>query len=329
MSEQLHKNIQKYFSGKRILITGSTGYIATNLIHSLKVIDSTIIRLSRNSKLPAVNGIANIVDITGDICTGTIWEETLNDVDIVYHLAAQTSAYVADEDPVADLEINVMPMLNLLETCRKRDEQPIIIFSGTVTETGITKRLPVNETHKDYPITVYDVHKLMAENYLKYYSRLGIVKGTVLRLANVYGPGPESSSSDRAIINMMIRKALAGEPLTVYGKGDCQRDYIYIEDVIFAFLRAARYIAQLNERHFVLGSGKGHTIAHAINLIADRVALKTGKRVPVKHIDLHSNQSPIESRNFVADSSQFSNATGWRALCSLDEGVDRTIEEFI
>ena len=329
MSEQLDDNIINYFSGKRILITGSTGYIATNLIHSLKVIDSTIIRLSRKNELPAISGIANISDITGDICTKKIWEKALKDVDVVYHFAAQTSAYVADEDPVADLEINVVPMLNLMETCRRRDEQPIIVFSGTVTEAGIPKRLPVNETHKDYPITVYDVHKLMAENYLKYYSRLGIVKGTVLRLSNVYGPGPESSSSDRAVINMMIRKALAGEPLTVYGKGDCQRDYIFIEDVIYAFLRAAIHIVKLNEKHFVIGSGKGYTIAQAINLIADRVALKTGQRVPVKHIDPPSNQSPIESRNFVADSSQFSNATGWRALCSLAEGVDRTIEEFI
>lgn len=318
--------ILPYYAGKRILVTGASGYLATNLIHSLKNIDCTIARLSRGNKLLPVNGIAKIVDIAGDICVRETWEQVLEDVDIVYHFAAQTSVYVADENPLADLEVNVVPMLNLLETCRTIKVQPIIIFSGTVTEAGIPKSIPVNEFYEDCPVTIYDLHKLMAENYLKYYSQQGIVKGTILRLPNVYGPGPKSSNADRGVINMMMRKALADEPLTVYGKGDCLRDYIYVDDVISAFLSAAIYITQLNGKHFVLGSSEGHTIAQAINLVADRLALKTGKLVPVKHIDPPSSQSPIEARNFVADTQQFCLATGWKAHYSLTNGIDQTLE---
>lgn len=318
--------ILQYFAGKRILVTGASGFLATNLIHSLKKTDCTIVRLSRDSKLLPAGGTANVVDITGDICARETFEGILEDVDIVYHFAAQTSVYVANENPLADLEINVVPMLNLLETCRSEGRHPIIIFSGTVTEAGIPETLPVNEDFKDHPVTMYDIHKLMAENYLKYYCRQRIVHGTVLRLANVYGPGPKSSSSDRGIINMMIRKAMAGEQLTVYGKGNRLRDYVYVEDVISAFLRAATHIKQLNGKHFVLGSGQGYTIAQAINLIADLVALKTGHRVLVKHTKPPSHQSPIEGRNFIADTQQFALATGWQARYSLTEGIGQTLE---
>lgn len=303
--------------------------MATNLIHSLKDIDCTIIRLSRDSGLLPVNGIINILDITGDICGREIWEQVLEDVDIVYHFAAQTSVYVADENPLADLEINVVPMLNLLETCRLQGWRPTVLFSSTVTVAGIPTRLPVDETHPDRPITVYDLHKLMAEQYLKYYVNQDIVRGAVLRLANVYGPGPRSSRSDRGILNQMIRRALAGESLTVYGRGDQLRDYVYVEDVVRSFLEAARRIDRLNSKHFVIGSGQGYTIAQSVNLVSERVALKTGNRVPVIHTDPPSPQLPIEARNFVADSSQFRQVTDWRPRYSLAGGIDRTIEVFL
>jgi UDP-glucose 4-epimerase len=328
MLEQLDGDAISYFTGLRILVTGASGYLATNLIHHLKDVECRIIRLSRSSTLFSVEGRAEIVDLNGDIGSEESWQ-LLDDVDIIYHLAAQTSVYAAADNPFSDLEANVMPMLRLLEKCRRQSLRPIVVFAGTSTEVGIPDRLPANETYQDLPVTIYDLHKLAAENYLKYYSRQGFVRGTVLRLTNVYGPGPKSSQPDRGVVNIMMRKALAGEALTVFGKGDCVRDYIYVDDVISAFLQAAASINALNERHFLIGSGQGHTISEAFNLIADRVALKTGKRVPVKHIDPPSPQSAIESRNFIADTSMFSRATGWRAYHSLSDGIDKTLASYL
>ena len=282
-----------YFRGKRILITGASGYIASNLIHSLKNIKCTIIRLSRKSKLSTISGVASIVDMPGDVRDRNIFERVLEDVDVVYHLAAQTSLYLADKNPLNDLEVNVIPMLKLLETCRNRGWKTTIIFSGTVTEVGIPKSLPVNETHRDCPVYVYDMHKLMAENYLIYYAQQEIVQGPVLRLANVYGPGPESSSADRGVLNMMIRKALADEPLNIYGKGGYLRDYIYVEDVVQAFIKAVVQIDRVNGKYFVMGSGKGKTSNQMENLVVDRVARKTGKRATVKHVHTPSPLHPV------------------------------------
>ena len=317
-------------SSKRWLITGGAGYLATNVIGQLQNANCCVTRLDRpGANFESIDGVVQVEDLSGDIRDHNIWASALNGVDVILHFAAQTSVYVANENPQADFEINVLPLVHMLETCRQTGHCPVVMFSGTVTEMGLPNSLPVDETHPDNPITVYDLHKLMAENYLKYYARQGWVKGAVLRLANVYGPGPRSSSADRGVLNMMIRKALQGETLTIYGAGNYVRDYVYVGDVASAFLSAVDNIERVNGEYFVIGSGHGVTIAEAVNLVADRVALKLGNRPPVVHISPPAHLALIETRNFVADTSRFSNATGWRAIVSLTEGIDLTIERFL
>lgn len=318
------------FDNKNILITGGAGYLATNLITQLSETECHIIRVDRpGAKFAPLAGKTTFQDIEADIRESVVWESLLDGVDIVFHFAAQTSVYVAEQDPLEDLSNNVMPMLHLLETCRKKKLNPIALFSGTVTEAGLTERVPVNEDFPDHPITVYDLHKWMAENYLKHYTRAGLIRGVVLRLANVYGPGPKSSSADRGVLNMMIKKALQGQELTVYGDGRYLRDYVYVEDVAKAFLNAVEKIDIVAGKYFIIGSGECYTISQAINLVAERVAIKTGQRVPVVSIESPLQLSPIEFRNFIADTRQFNKSTGWMAKYALTEGIDATIQQFI
>lgn len=330
MDQTLNNEVLNSFHDKHILITGGGGYLASCIVRLLQDVDCFLVRLDQpGAPFSPVAGRAKVHNIVGDVRDTAVWEEALLNIDIVFHLAAQTSAYEANKNPVDDLQSNVMPMLYMLETCLRKGWQKIILFSSTVTIAGMPVFLPVNETHPENPITIYDLHKQMAENYLKYYIKQDAVKGAVLRLANVYGPGPKSSRSDRGILNQMIRKALAGEPLTVYGTGDQLRDYMYVEDVALAFLKAASNIESVNGRHFVIGSGQGYTIAEAMSLVSERVALKTGKTVPLVYVDPPSSLLPIEYRNFVADTSQFSKATGWKAHYILAEGIDLTMEGYL
>jgi len=127
---------------------------------------------------------------------------------------------------------------------------------------------------------------------------------------------------------MMIRKALTDEPLDIYGKGEYLRDYIYIEDIVQAFIKAAIHIDRVNGKYFVIGSGKGKTINQVVNLVADRIALKTGKRVSVRHVDPPLPLHPIEFRNFIANPRLFMDSTGWKPNFSLVEGIDYTIGSF-
>jgi nucleoside-diphosphate-sugar epimerase len=321
--------LSSFFSGKVILITGGAGYLASTLVSLLKHADCRIIRLDREDACrEPVTGTAEVSDLNGDVRDPSVWEKCLEEVDYIFHFAAQTSTYIANANPPDDQAINVMPMLHLLEACRRLGICPTVCFSSTVTVAGIPESLPVNESHPDHPLTAYDLHKQMAEQYLRWYAEQGFVQGVILRLANVYGPGPRSSRSDRGILNQMIRRSLAGEPLTIYGAGDRIRDYVYVEDVARAFIAAAHQSNALNGQSFVIGSGQGHTIAEAMQMIAERATEKTGRTVQVRHIDPPGSLSPIEERNFVADTRRFSKMTGWRAHHTLAEGIDKTLEAF-
>ncbi len=323
--------IWQALTGKRILITGAGGYIDANLTAALGDTPCRIVRIDRpGAYFPPCGGRGpEIRDVEMDLRRRDAWEEMMEDVDIVYHLAAQTSVYAAEQDPEADLGINVLPLLRLLAICRKEGSHPAIVFAGTATEAGLTETLPVNEDHPDRPITIYDFHKLAVERYLLHYTTGKYVRGTVLRLANVYGPGPKSGSADRGILNAMIRKALRGEELTIYGEGDCRRDYVFIDDVVEAFLLAAVHMDCLAGRYFVIGSGCGHTVAQAIRVVAQQVEMKTGRKVAVRNVEAPANLSPIEYRQFVADSGRFSRLTGWKPRYSLREGIDATITDFL
>lgn len=318
------------FGNKNILITGGAGYLAFSLIKQLKGFGCRITSLDQKGVSPLLKEeFPGIRELRADISSRQSWEEALAGTDIVFHFAAQTSVYSANEDPVKDLNINLLPMVMMLEVCRNKGMKPAVLFSGTATQYGIPSRLPVDESFADQPLTIYDLHKTMAERYLEYYVSQGLVKGSTLRLANVYGPGPASSSLDRGVLNMMMHKALKGEDLTLYGEGSFKRDYIYVDDVARAFVSAAENIDKLSGRHFVLGTGRAHTLKEAFEMVSEEAAEKTGRRVEVKSIEPPASLSSIENRDFVADSGVFMKLTGWNPEYSLKKGIAATMDFFL
>ena len=319
----------KYYQEKTILITGAAGFIGSSLVRVLSQIECTLICCSREiEKLETIQPVgagACVVNREIDIRAPSVWDEILEGVDVVFHLAAQTSAKFANDNPCMDMDINLVPIARFIETCQNKNIRPDIIFPGTVTEAGLTHTYPVDEMIQDVPITVYDVNKLAAEKYVCYYGTQLGGRGVTLRLANVYGPGTKSGRPDRGILNMMVMRALKGKSLTVYGDGNYVRDYIFIDDVVNAFVMAGARFDSTNGKYYVLGNGVGHTIREMMETVCDRVAQATGRRVGINYVSIPADLSPIEFRHFVADTARFSADVGWRPEVSLEEGIIRTI----
>lgn len=314
-------------TGKTIAITGAAGFIGGRLVDRLAREACTIVRVARATAPPLVNPVASVIDVVGDVSHRDVWDGVV-DADVIVHLAAQTSNAVAAADPDLDFCANVTPMRHLLAACRDRGRRPLVLFGGTATEAGVQRRMQLNEDAPDNPITIYDTHKLMAEQELKAAASSGVVRGATLRLANVYGPGAHGGRADRDVFNRMIVAAVLGQPLTLYGTGEHVRDYVFVDDVVDALVTATAHGDLLNAGHFVIGSGRGTTIRDAFALIAERVELLTGRRVEVRAIDPPGPLSAIEQRNVIINHTLFSNVTGWYPKWRLSDGIDRTIEAF-
>jgi nucleoside-diphosphate-sugar epimerase len=318
------------YAGKTILITGGLGFLGSALVGALSSVECRIVLLVReNSPVDIPEDTpAQFSVLRGDIETAEPWEKALQGVDVVFHFAAQTSARLAEKAPMVDLYATVFPMLHMLETCRRLRIKPTTLFAGTVTQVGLPDRLPVDESFQDNPNIVYDIHKLAVEKYLQYFSSADGIPSVTLRLANVYGPGVQVSGKERGVLNLMMRRALSGKTLTIYGEGTPIRDYVYIDDVISAFLTAGLMDPGLMGNYFIIGTGVGTTILDVINQVADRAALFTGVRPPVEHVPPPGGLTSNSSRDFIADSTLFQKSTGWSPQVTLSVGVDRSLRYF-
>lgn len=302
-----------------ILITGATGLIGSALAERL--LGNKGYSLYCQSRGAAKNA-TEVRWILMDLVHDSWGAHNLPNIDVIYHFAGQTSTYSARRDQMQDLEANVISFLRLLMHFKQQDCPPFVVLAGTVTQAGLVESHQIDENIKDRPITFYDISKLTAEMYLSQFVKEGWIRGCTLRLANVYGGGKVGQQSDRGVIDKIFRKALNGENLTIYGDGICLRDYIYIDDVVSAFLLASKSAVNTNGQTYCVGTGLGVTLNDAFYKVASLASSITGKKVQCLKVPSPPGLSPIEFRNSVVDSSAFRKATGWAPLYDLDSGLN-------
>ena len=304
-----------------VLVTGGSGYLASRVLPQLSGVREIRV-LSRRAPRAgvAVRWIEGHAGIPGTL------DNAVRGARTIFHLAAQTSVAIAKQDPAADRAVNVTALERLLEAITAQGgEPPALVFAGTVTQSGIPDSDTLDERTPDRPITVYDTHKLEAEQLLEAAARARTVLGVTLRLANVYGPGARSGAADRGVLNKMIRLAFEGKALQIYGDGRQLRDYTFVDDVAAALVKAASHAADISGRHFVVGSGDRRTIAEIVNVVAERAAARTGTRVAIETVAAPPTSDPIDARSYIVDARAFRTATGWRPDVALDAGIDRTL----
>ncbi len=306
-----------------MVVTGAGGYIGAVLVDALVKNSCRVLRISRGDLV----AIADTQTMKADIRNPDAWSYIVEQADVVYHLAGNTSAYEAARNPAESLNSTLLPLNHLVNAAQVQCRKPRVIFASTATVYGLTHQLPVDETVEATPITIYDLHKLFAEQQLALATKSGYLDGISLRLANVYGPSSSlSSADDRGILNRVTAMALQGRDLTVYGDGNYLRDYVYIDDVVEAFMLAG-FSKDVCGGVFNVATGRSVTVSAAFHMVATRAAIATGNTINVKNAPWPEGAGAIEFRNYVANINAISEELGWRPAVSLESGIDRLIRK--
>lgn len=328
LSEDLKRDVAGAYRGKTLLITGGRGYLGAALTEALTELECNLVLLDRSSPdawRPEQNR-AQVSFVNGDISEEQTWESALEGTDYIFHLAGLEYRHRESYDARRDLEVTVFSVMHMLDAIRRKGLAPKIIYSSSANLFGRAPAQPVNEDTPDDPLTLWAVHKLMAEHYLRIAALEDGVQSITLRLANVYGPTPRYDRMGHVVLNRTISRALLQQPLFLYANRDCLRDFLYVDDAVRALLMAgAANESIFTGGHFVIGSGQKLSIKEIWAQIAKQVESQISREAPVQ-IDDSIKLGVSEIRDFVADTNRFQQTAGWAPQVELKQGIALTID---
>lgn len=319
-----------------LLITGGCGFIGTALIKNIlksstniqiRVLDSLLTGtledlgavceftvLQKNEPLPKDAGI---YFLHGDICDAEIAMYIGQNVHSIVHLAANTGVGPSVENPVLDMQSNVIGTVNMLESARKNGIKSFIFASSGAPAGAVTP--PIHEELPPHPVSPYGASKLAGEGYCSAYFQTFGINTVCLRFGNVYGPGSLHKSS---IVAKFIRQAVNGEICEIYGDGTQTRDFIYIDDLINAIMLGIE--KEVGGETFQIASSSEKTIDEIAQILAEELK-KHGIDMKIKYGEKRLGDV---MRNF-SDTSKAKNMLGWQTQMDLKEGIAITVAYFI
>lgn len=296
----------------RILVLGGCGFIGSHVVDELIATGHAVVVLDRypeRFRPPHVDVKFCQADLGN---RGDLEDVLAGGIDVVIHLVSSTEPQSSNDDPIFDVQTNVVESIALFEMCVKHHVRKIVFISSGGTVYGVPQVSPASESHPTLPLCSYGITKLAIENYLHMFYYLYGLEYAVLRVSNPYG-ARQDPSRKQGVVAVFMHNILRGVSINVWGDGSIVRDFVHISDVARACKAAAesQYVGICN-----VGSGAGLSIKQLI------VALQevSGK---MAHVNW------LESRNFdvpgiVLDCSRIERELFWRPQMSLGNGLMET-----
>lgn len=317
----------KNFENKNILITGGAGFIGSSLAKELTKHGARVTIL--DAMLPLYGGnLFNLKEIENDIefVNGDIRDEKLVETlvrgkDIIYNLAAQVSHLDSKDQPLLDLDINARGHLLVLEAVRKYAPNAKILFSSSRMVYGKIIHTPADENHPTKPLSMYGIHKLLAEMYYRYYFETFNLNTIVVRIPTPYGPRQHMKHNKYSVVGWFLRQSLDEEVIKIFGDGTQSRDYIYIDDVVDAFLRLG--IGGIPGEVYNLGTNEKTRLIDMVEAI-----LKETQMGSKEHTPYPDNYVINNFGDYIADYEKIKNDVAWEPKIGLTEGVQRMVEYY-
>ena len=270
-------------------IFGGGGFIGSAIADRL-LLDGHQLRIFER---PRVDPYRKFLDaehvewVTGDLLSVHDVGAAIDGSDAVIHLVSTTLPKSSNDDPIYDVQTNLVATLQLLDAMVSRKVRKIIFISSGGTVYGTPRYIPVDEAHPTEPQVSYGIVKLAIEKYLLMYERLHDIKTTILRVANPFGERQRVETAQGAV-GVFLHQALLGQPIEIWGDGSVARDYVYISDVAEAFARALTYSG--SESVFNISSAAGTSLNELVALMEKLLGRTVEKRYfPGRPIDVPVN----------------------------------------
>lgn len=314
-------------TGKRILITGGAGFIGSSLAKELVKSGAKVTIL--DAMLPLYGGNLfnlevikdNIEFVHGDIRDEKLVETLVKGKDIIYNLAAQVSHLDSKDQPLLDLDINCHGHLIVLEAVRKYAPKAKVLFSSSRMVYGKIVYTPVDEYHPTEPLSIYGIHKLLAEMYYRYYFETFNIDTVTVRIPTPYGPRQHMKHSKYSVVGWFLRQSLDGELIKIFGDGTQSRDYIYIDDVVDAFIRLG--LSGKPGEIYNLGTNEKVRLLDMVDAV-----LKETQSGTKEHTPYPDNYVVNNFGDYVANYEKIQNDVSWEPKTSLTEGVKKMVEYY-
>ncbi len=294
-----------------ILALGGNGFLGWHLVNELTTAGHQVTVLGRRTEPQrSLPGATRYIQV--DLSDRAALAKLLIGVDAVAHLASATVPSTGDKDAVADVRINLIGTLNLLEAMVEMECKRLLFFSSGGTVYGIPQHTPIDEHHALAPICSYGIVKVAIEAYLSLYARNHAMKCVILRASNPYGPC-QSNLGVQGVIGTYLHSAMTGQPIEIWGDGKAVRDYIYVEDLA----RLGRLAIESNDSGiFNAGSGMGTSVRE----IAEYILRITRRDVPVFTLPGRKFDVPIS----VLDIAKAKTTFDWKPEVDLEQGIHKT-----
>ena len=307
----------------RALVTGGAGFIGSTLVdrllaegHEVVVVDDLSSGAEANLDAARQAGDRLVVHVKDIRDPATSEIVAASGAEVVYHLAAQADVRVSVAQPALDASINVIGLLRVLEGAREGAVRKVVFASsgGTIYGEPDPSVLPVDESQPELPIAPYGVAKKVGTDYLRAYRAVHGVDWTSLALANVYGPR-QDPHGEAGVVAIFAGLLLSGSPCTIFGDGEATRDYVYVDDVVDAFARAA---PAGRENLYNIGPGQ-ETSVHALYAA---MAANEGVTDP----PTYAAARPGELDRSCLDAGKARRELGWSPQVTLEDGVKAVLD---